>query len=163
MFPQAYTRDNLEQILESNDSVPDWFLDGDVLDRVLTYARQRADSESALDGEGTDCLITTNWSSFTDDWGYDDGNANQVAIGTFNHSVSVGKDAGLFNDTQILQSGWLLTGDGRKSQASPYVDEGYDGADTGEMWIPNGAQSYICIVELKGELLHGEPTADEAM
>lgn len=166
MFPKAFDNDNFEQILESNDSTPNWLLEGDVLNRIIEYARQRAEArgqDSALENGDADCLIVTNWSSFTDDWGYTEEGANQVSIGTFNHSVSSGKDAGLFNETQIIQRDWLETGDGRKTQAEYYIDESYDGANEGEMWIPNNAQDYICIVELSGELLHGEPSAAEAM
>jgi len=163
MFPQAFDDDHFAELVDANDSTPVWLNDPEVLERIIEYAKSRAASrgeESALDADEGDCLITTDWNSFTDDWGFDDGNANQVAIGTFNADVSSGKQADLFNDTAILQTGWLRTGDGRKSQSEMYQ---YDGANEGEMWIPEGAQSYICIVELTNELLHGEVTLADAM
>jgi hypothetical protein len=166
MFPQAYSDEHLDDLLEANSSTPDWVTNPQVLERIITHAKGRADGrgeESALDNTKAECIITTNWSAFTDDWGYDDGDANQVAIGVFNSDVSSGKGADLFTDTAILQTGWLRSGDGRKSQSEAYVDEGYDGANEGDMWIPDGAQEYVCIIELTDELLHGEPQLTDAM
>jgi hypothetical protein len=166
MFPQAFDDDHLAELVDANSSVPDWVDDPEVLQRIIEHAKGRASGrgeESALDSTEAECLITTDWNSFTDDWGFDDGNANQVALGVFNEEVSSGKQADLFNETVIVQTGWLRTGDGRKSQSEAYLDEGYDNADEGEMWIPNGAQDYIAIIELTDELLHGEVTLADAM
>jgi len=68
----------------------------------------------------------------------------------------------------ILQTQWLRSGDGRVKQAEAYTDEEYakrnDEYDvSGNLWVPNGAQEYICIVELTDELLHGEAKLSEAM
>lgn len=166
MFPQAYGSEHLEELLDTNDSTPDWLMNPETLERVLEHAQARADGrgeDSALDSTKAECIITTNWGAFTDDWGYDDEKANQVALGVFDADVSSGKGADLFTDTVILQSGWLRTGDGRKSQSEAYLDEGYDAANEGDMWIPDGAQDYICIIELTDELLHGEPQLTDAM
>jgi len=169
VFPQAYDTDTLEEMVTSNDSSPQW-LRGNALERVVEYAERRADArgeESALDSADAECLITTNWSAFTDDWGFDDGSANQVALGVFNEELSAGKGADLFTDVEILQSGWLRTGDGRKKQAAEYVDEEYSESSDynvrGQKWVPNNAQQYICIIELTGELIHGQAQLSEAM
>lgn len=166
MFPQAYDDDNLKQNVDANSSSPDWLSNPKVLERIIEHAKGRADArgeDSALDDSECECLITTNWSSFTEDWGFSGGDANQVAVGIFNEEVSSGKQADLFTDVVVLQTDWLRSGDGRKSQAEAYMDESYDNADEGEMWIPNNAQDYICIIELTDELLHGEVQLSEAM
>lgn len=168
MFQEAYDVDHLTDLLDANSSAPAWVADEEVVERIVNHARSRADArgeDSAYDHKKTPCIITTNWSSFTDDWGFDDGNANQVALGQFNEDVSAGKNADLFNNTVILQSGWLRSGDDRRTHAEHYQAEA-DGSyepSAGEMWVPNGAQDYICIKELTAELLHGEPNLADAM
>jgi len=166
VFPQAYDTDHLTELVESNSSAPDWLSDASV-ERATTYAKERAKSrgeDSALDSGDTHCLIATNWSSFTDDWGFSGGSANQVAIGTFNETA--GDQADLFEDTEVLQTDWLRSGDGRKKQAELYEDDEvvseFNGS-VGDMWIPHAAQDYICIIELTSELLHGEAELAEAM
>jgi len=165
-YQSIYDDGQFEDIISSNGSAPTWLDRNGVAERVLQYVRARAESrgeDSALDGGEVDCIITTNWSSFTEDWGFSGGNANQVAIGTLNEEASAGKQATLFTDVAVLQTDWLRSGDGRKTQAEAYIDEGYDGADEGDMWIPNAAQEYICIKELSSELLHGQPELTDAM
>lgn len=165
-YQTVYDDGQFADIISSNGSAPTWLDRDSVTDRILAYARARAESrgeESALDGSEADCIITTNWAAFTEDWGFSGGEANQVAIGTLNEEASAGKDATLFTDVAVLQTDWLQSGDGRKKQAEAYVDEGWDDATEGDMWIPNGAQEYICIKELSSELLHGEPELTDAM
>jgi len=98
---EAYDADHAEEVITSNGSVPDW-LDGAAVERIIEYARGRADArgeQSALDQSETECVIATNWHTFTDDWGYSGGAANQIAVGVFNAEVSSGKQADLFTDT----------------------------------------------------------------
>lgn len=162
---EAFNKDHLVELIESNSSAPDW-VDEAVVERIISYARGRADSrgeESALDGND-DYLILTNWSSFTEDWGFSNGSSNEVAIGSLNDEA--GSKADLFENTDILQTAWLRSGDGRKKQAERYEDkEVIDefGGSVGDMWIPHNAQSYICIIELSGELIHGKAGLEEAM
>jgi hypothetical protein len=164
MFPQAFDDDHLAELVDANSSVPDWVDDPEVLQRIIEHAKGRAagrGEESALDSTEAECLITTDWNSFTDDWGYSDGDANQVALGVYKEGV--GDNADLFKDTTIVQSDWLRTGDGRKTQSEPYEDEEFEQSDEGELWIPHKAQDYVAIIELSGELLHGSPNAADAM
>lgn len=165
-FPEAYTKDNLQDILDANSAVPDDFGEAN-LDRLLTLARQRADArgeDSAFDGDKMDCLIGTDWTGFAgDEFGYDGGKLNHWAFGVLNVEASYGKNATLFTNVQVVQQSWLETGDGRKSQVQTYVDEDYDGADDGEMWIPDGAAEYIAIVALSPELIHGDANVADAM
>jgi hypothetical protein len=162
-YPEAYTTDNLQDILDANTNVPP--IADDELDRLLQLARQRADARgSALDDQQTDCLIATEWDGFAqDEFGYHNDTLNQWAIGVLNMSASVGKDATLFTDTYVIQDGWLQTGDGRYSKIEEYEDDTFDGAGRGEMWIPKGAQEYIAIIKLSDELVHESPDAAEAM
>lgn len=164
-YPEAYTLDNLEQIIDSNDHCPS--LARDEIERLVELARQRADArgtDSALEDEQTECLIATDWTGFASgEFGYDNGDVNQFAMGVLEERVSAGRDATLFSDTVIVQNGWLQTGDGRRSQVKAYEDEDYERSDTGEMWIPKSAQEYIAIIALDPELIHGEPDASEAM
>lgn len=164
-YPEAYTEDNLCDILESNDDCPP--IGPDELDRIIDLAQRRADArgeESALERTEVDCVIATEWDGFAQgEFGYDNGTLNQFAIGVLNEQVSAGKGATLFTDTYVIQTGWLQTGDGRRNEVEAYVDDDYDNADAGEMWIPNGAQDYICIVALSDELVHGTPSVSDAM
>lgn len=163
-YPTAYTDDNLAEIIDANDSVPPWF-SGDVVQRAVDHAKQRAQArgeETALDDTEEECLIVTDWNSFTDDWGFDDGTSNQAALGVLNEDISASKDATLFSNVDILQSGWLRSGDGRKTHAERYEPD-WDEGSTGEMWIPKGAQEYICIVRLSDELIHGEIQLEDAL
>jgi hypothetical protein len=166
VFLQAYDVDHLTEVVESNSSAPDW-LTGEAVERAAEYATQRAKNRgenSALDSGESHYLITTNWSSFTDDWGFSGGSANQVAIGTLNETA--GEQADLFEDAEVLQTDWLRSGDGRKKQAELYEDKEvvseFNGS-VGDMWIPHAAQDYLCIIELTSELLHGEAELAEAM
>jgi hypothetical protein len=165
-YPEAYTDDNLYDILTANDAVPDEF-GRDNLDRLLDIARARADArgeQNALDAEQSECLIGTDWTGFAgNEFGYDGGKLNNWAFGILEAEVSRTKNATLFTDTHVVQQSWLETGDGRKSQTKAYVDDEYDGANEGDLWIPEGAQEYIAIVILDPELLHGSPTAADAM
>lgn len=154
-FPEAYGTDHLHELVESNDSCPS--PSRDEIARIAQLARQRASARpDGLEDDQAECLISTEWASFIDDWGFDNGDQNQFALGVFEGDVSSGKDADLFNDVVVVQNGWLTTGDGRRAQIQPYMDEGYDAADEGEMWIPNGAQDYIAIIALTDDLLEDE-------
>lgn len=163
-YPEAYTESNLNQILDANDSFPE-YIDADARERLLTLAQSRAAARGGpLEDEKTDTIIATDWGGFASgEFGFDGDDMNQVALGVLNYGASVGKGATLFTDVSVVQDGWLTTGDGRKTQTVEYVDEEYDNATPGNMWIPNGAQDYICIVTLSDELVHEDPTAAEAM
>lgn len=163
MYPTAYTVDNLDDILESNTNVPQ--ISADERDRLLSLARRRAASrgeQNALEDNQTDCIITTDWTTFAqNEFGYDaGGDLNEFALGIFERATG---NATLFTDTYVVQGGWLSTGDGRKSQLDQYVDDEYAQSDDGEMWVPKGAQDYVAIIRLSDELLHDAPTAAEAM
>lgn len=165
-YPEAYTDENLRQILDANDSVPS--LNDEQFERLLDLARRRADGrgnsvDTGLEEHEHECLIATDWDSFAgNEFGYD-GEVNQFAFGIYDHDVSSGKGACMFTDTVVVQNGYLTTGDGRKTQFERYYDEDYDNANEGEMWVPRGAQDYIGIVALSTELLHGEPDLADAM
>lgn len=163
-YPEAYTADNLYEILDANSAVPDEFGTAN-LERLVEIAQQRADARgNPLEDDKQDCLIGTDWTGFAgNEFGYSGGKLNHFAFGVVQPGISSGKDATLFTDVQVVQQDWLETGDGRKTQLEQYVDDDYDGADPGEMWIPDGAAQYIAIVVLSNELVHGEPTAADAM
>lgn len=166
MFQEVYDEDQFRALLDSNSSAPDWVADETIVERIVNHARSRAASrgdDSPYQHSKTPCIITTNWASFTEDWGFSKGDANQVAIGQFNADASSGKAADLFTNTVVLQTAWLRGGDGRLSQSEHYIDADFEKASAGDMWIPNGAQEYICIKELTAELLHGEPNLVDAM
>jgi hypothetical protein len=162
----AYDDEQLEDILDSNDSAPS--IDSEQFERIMELARMRArgrgDSmDDGLERDEYECLICTDWDSFAgNEFGYD-GDVNQFALGIYDHDVSASKGASLFTDVSVIQHGWLSTGDGRKTQFERYEDDDYEQAEPGEMWIPNGAQDYICIVVLDPELLYEDPGAAEAM
>jgi len=71
---------------------------------------------------------------------------NEFAMGTYERATD---NADLFNDTVVAQNGWLTTGDGRRSQVRrQYNDDGFDGADVGQLWLPRSAQDYIAVIEV---------------
>jgi len=151
-FPEAYTVENLQEIINANDACPS-LATGEV-QRLVDLAKQRASTRDELEEDQFECLIGTEWSSFaSDEFGFDNGDVNQFAFGVFEADVSAGKGADLFNETVVVQRGWLTSGDGRRAQIEPYMDDDYDNADEGEMWIPNGAQEYMLITALSEELL----------
>ena len=165
-YPAAYTRDNLVDILDANDAVPT--VTDDELDRIIELAKRRADArgeQNALEDTKTDCIIATEWTGFAQgEFGYDgDRNLNNFAMGVLDMGASVGKDATLFTDTYVIQTKWLESGDGRCKQIEQYVDDDYDGADPGAMWIPQGAQDWIAIIKLSDELILDSPQAADAM
>lgn len=164
-YPEAYTKDNLQQVLDANDSSPDPPLEQveRITDVAMTRAQSR-DEDSALDDTEVECVIATTWHSYqTDEFGYHDDTVNRYALGTYSQEASLGKQADLFTDTVVLQQEWLSTGDGRMSRTERYVDDDYDDADDGELWIPEAAQEYIAIIALSDELLYGSPTVGDAM
>lgn len=165
-YPEAYTLDNLQDILDANSSVPD--LTREEIERLVDLAERRAGArgeQNALENAETDCIIATEWYNFAaDEFGHDtEGTINNVAMGVLDMRASVGKDATLFTDTYVAQNKWLESGDGRCTQVEQYVDDDYDDATPGNMWIPQGAQEYIAIVKLSNELIHGSPQAADAM
>lgn len=164
-YPEAFNDENLQELINANGSCPDVAMDE--VQRLIDLAEQRAqlrDEDSSLDANRQDCIIATDWTGFASgEFGYDNGEVNQFAIGLLNEEASAGRDATLFNDTVVVQNGWLQTGDGRRSKIEQYNDDDFDGADEGEMWIPRSAQEYIAIIALDGELVHGSPSASDAM
>lgn len=156
-FPTAYTAAEFRKMVNANDDCPP-LADGE-MQRLLDLAQQRVSARpDGLDNDQVDCLIATEWTGFTaDEFGFDNGDPNQFAMGVFEGDVSSGKGADLFNDTVVVQNGWLMTGDDRRSQIEAYMDDDYDNAEAGEMWIPNGAQQYIAIIALSDELVSNDP------
>jgi hypothetical protein len=165
MYPQAYTVESLVEIIEANDSVET--PTNAEIERLLDLADTRAASRgetNALDESQTDCLIGTDWTSFAqDEFGYSGGKCNVWAFGVYESEISSGKGADLFSDTHVVQQGWLESGDGRMASLEAYMDDEYDNASEGELWIPSGAQQYICIIELGDELLHDDAAVADAM
>jgi hypothetical protein len=164
----AYTLDNLAQLLDSNDATPDWITDDGVLQRIVDAAEQRAATrgeQSAMDDTDPDCLLVTDWYNWaSDEWGHDtDDTLNQVMLGVLNARASADRDAILFNDAVVLQTGWLRSGDDRRTQMRTYVDDDYADSDDGECWIPRNAAKYIAMIALSDELVHGTPNVTEAM
>jgi len=165
-YPEAFTVDNLYQILDSNSVVADEF-GHDNAERLVALARQRADSrgeQSALDSTETECIIGTDWTGFAgDEFGYDGGKMNKWAFGVCKEDISRGKDATLFTNVHVVQQDWLETGDDRKTKLEQYEDEDYENSEPGEMWIPDAAAQYIAIIALSDELIHGDATVADAM
>lgn len=164
-YPEAYDDEHLLELINANSSCPDVAMDE--VQRIIDLAERRAQlrgEKSAFDGDETDFVIATDWTGFaSDEFGYDNGEVNQFALGVLNERASAGKAATLFNDTVVVQNGWLQTGDGRRAKVQTYEDTEFDKADEGEMWIPHSAQEYIAIIGISTELIHGEPSAADAM
>lgn len=164
-YPEAYDKEHLLELINANSSCPDVAMDE--VRRIIDLAERRAQlrgEKSGLDDDKTDFVIATDWSGFaSDEFGYDNGDVNQFALGVLNERASAGKRATLFNDTVVIQNGWLQTGDGRRASVQTYEDDDFDKADEGEMWIPISAQEYIAIIAISNELIHGDPSAADAM
>lgn len=164
-YPEAYDAEHLQELINANDSCPDVAIDE--VNRIVDLAERRAqlrEEDSVYDATDTDCVIATDWTGFASgEFGYDNGEVNQFAMGVVNSDASSGKDATLFNETVVLQNGWLQTGDGRRSKVEKYEDEEFEKASVGDMWIPKGAQQYIAIIAIAPELVHGEPDLADAM
>jgi hypothetical protein len=162
VFPDAFNDDMLEDILDANDSAPS--LSDEERQRIIDVTETISGAMGALDSDNDWCLIGTTWQSFCENtFGTDDNVVNRFAIGVHEADISSGKGATLFSNTRIVQHKWLKGGDNRRSQYKTFIDDGYDDANEGDLWIPKSAQEYICIVELKDELIHGKPTLSEAM
>jgi len=156
-YLEAFDVDHLHDIIDSNDSAPDF--DNVAVERLVDIAQQRASARgevNALSETQTDCLILTTWRDF------DDGSLDGCAMGVLEEEIREGKGATLFTDTVAVNRKWVENGDGRVTQLTPYNDDDFEKADEGDCWIPNGAQEYMCIVELSDELIHGEVTLADA-
>lgn len=164
-YAEAYTIDNLMELLEANSGAPDAF-GRDNAERIVTLAQQRADArgeQSQLDSDHVECLIGTDWAGFAgDEFGYHAGKLNKWALGVLDVGRSMGRDATLFKDAVVVQQGWLETGDARYTQIEEYESD-FEGASRGELWIPRKAQDYIAIIALSPELIHGDASAADAM
>lgn len=164
-YPEAFSAENLQELLNANDSCPSIAIDE--VERIVELAEQRAqlrEEDSSLDAKDIDCVIATDWTGFAEsEFGRDNSETNQFAMGVLNEEASSGKGATLFNETVVLQNGWLTTGDGRRSKIEEYVDDEFESASSGEMWIPKGAQEYIAIIAISPELIHGSPDVADAM
>jgi len=161
----AYTVDNLQSLCDANDVAPD--ISDDEAQRLVELAQQRAESrgeESALDADTKEVLIATTWNGYaSDNFGYDDNLLNKFALGELNVDVSAGKRATLFNNTVVVQQGWLQSGDSRRTKLRHYEDDDYDGGDVGDLWVANGAAEYIAMFELSSELIHGQTQLADAV
>lgn len=162
VYPDAYSDDMLDDILDANDSAPS--LSVEQRDRLLDATETISGAMGALDDDNDWCLITTTWQSFCENnFGMDDNTVNRFAVGVHEADISSGKGATLFSNTRIIQQKWLQSGDNRRSQYKTYIDDDYEKANDGDMWIAKSAQEYLCIVELKDELIHGQPSLADAM
>jgi hypothetical protein len=140
-YPKAFDEDHLHELLKSNDSCATPARDE--VERLDTLVEQRQDARTE---PARDCLIATDWSGFAaDNFGFDNGEMNEFAMGTYERATD---NADLFNDTVVVQNGWLTTGDGRRSQVQQYNDDDFDGADVGQLWLPRSAQDYIAVIEV---------------
>lgn len=157
--------DELRESINASSNCPD--IAQDEAERLVDLAQRRAQTrgeESALDADSFECVITTDWTGFTsDEFDYDNGHVNEFAMGVYAQKASEGKEATLFKHTVVVQHGWLQTGDGRRNKVEEYVDEEFDKSGPGEFWVPNSAQAYMHIVGLSPQLVHGEPSAADAM
>lgn len=164
-YPEAYDKEHLQELINANDSSPNVAIDE--VERLIDLAERRAqlrDEESTFDADDKECIIMTDWSGFAaDEFGYDNGDMNQTAIGILNTQASAGKYATLFNDTVVVQNGWLETGDARRAKIEQYNDEDFEQASEGEMWVPDKAQEYMAIIALDPGLVHDDPKAADAM
>lgn len=161
----AYTVDNLQSLCNSNGVAPD--ITEVHAERLVEIAQRRADSrgeDSALDAQESEVLIATTWNGYaSDNFGYDNNSLNKFAFGELNVDVSAGKRATLFNNTVVVQQGWLQSGDSRRTQVEHYEDDDYDGSDVGDLWIPHSACDYIALFELSSELIHGKTSLADAI
>ena len=161
----AYTVDNLQSLCNANDVAPD--ISDDETQRLIELAQQRAESrgeESALDADTKEVLIATTWNGYaSDNFGYDDNLLNKFALGELNVDVSAGKRATLFNNTVVVQQGWLQSGDARRTKLQHYEDDDYDGSDVGDLWIPLSACDYIALFAISNDLIHGQKQIADAM
>lgn len=161
-FPNASSVAMLTDRAAESDFCDD--LTTEQAERIVDLAQRRVHADSALEQHDTTCVLMTDWVSFAaSEFGYDNDEMNTTAVGTYNHSASSGKNADKFDDVTVIQQGWLTTGDGRKTQMVEYVDDDFDKASPGEMWVPHGAQEYMCIVALDSTLVHDNPSVAEAM
>lgn len=161
-YPKAFDAEHVHSLIDSNEFGPDCTVD--MAKRLCTLASQRADvrNDTAFDG-GTPCLIATTWVGFCEDnFGYDDGSVNHYAIGVHKPDVSMTKGADLFVDVHVVQQGWLETGDGRRTELQIYTDE-FDGTNDGEMWLPDGRQEYVAVIELSEDIVYDGANASDAM
>ena len=157
-YLEAFDASHLHDIIDSNDSAPDF--SRDAVDRLVKIAQQRADARgemNALSETQTDCLILTTWRDFGN------GQLDGCAIGVLEEEISDGKGATLFTDAVAVNQQWVRNADGRVTKLTPYNDKEFEKSDEGDCWIPNGAQEYMCIVELSDELIHGEITLEDAL
>lgn len=165
MYDTAHDIDELLELINDSGSCPT--IAREEAERIRELALQRATvrgEDSCLDGDVEECLITTDWEGFASgEFGYDNGEVNQFAMGEHNARVSKNAGASLFENTVVIQNSWLLTGVSRGSKTKDYNDAEFDGADEGEFWIPKSAQDYILIVILAPEFVHGSPDFADAM
>lgn len=165
MFDTITTVDELADRFNNSDYCFD--LDVDMAKRIVDIAQRRAQTrneDGALDSERQECLIATDWVSFAaDEFGYDSGQLNEFAMGLYDTERSDGSDADLFTDTIVIQHGWLLSGDGRKTEFERYNDEDFEQSDVGEFWVAHSAQPYMEIAALDPTLVHDQPGVEEAM
>jgi hypothetical protein len=161
-FKTVDTAEALADVISDSEQCDDMRMD--MIKRIVDIAQRRVNAGTALEQHEDVCVITTDWVSYASgNFGYDNNGMNTTALGIYDHERSTGKGADLFRKTCVIQQGWLVTGDGRKTQMKEYEDEDFDKASVGEFWVANGAQDYLCIVALDGTLVHDDPTAAEAM
>jgi hypothetical protein len=164
MHETAYTVDNLQQLLDANEYAPP--ITDDVVDRLVAVAQARVSAESAYDNVGPIDLVFGTWDNFCrETWGSSSTDygtePNRFMLCTINEDVSENRDAWLCEEADVIQQGWLTTGDGRKSKLK-HVDvsdtEFVD--DTRTCWCP---KEYLGRVSMSNELLTPEGTAADAM
>jgi len=160
MFPTGYTVDNLNDMIASNDSCPT--LPSAQVERLIDLAEQ-VFGGNQFESDGQVHIVATDWGNFASDtFGTDtDDLLNQFALGVYDKDVSMGRDALLFTDTVIVQTNWLRSGDGRRTQIERFQPD-FEGADVGDMWVPKSVTDYIAIISIADELVY-EQTAAGAM
>lgn len=133
--------------------------------RIAELGKQRTIDriDGPMDDESNDYVLTTDWHNFAkSEFGVDE-TVNDVVLAYPNHSLSDSKDAVLFEEAVIVQSGWLDSGDGRRVQIEKYVSEDYDDATPGSLWIPRSALDYFVVIELSDEMVRPQAQLSDAM
>jgi hypothetical protein len=177
----AYDEDHLMEVLNSNSNCRDF--NTEEVSRIAEFGKQRTMGRinGPMDDEPNDHVLTTDWHGFAkSEFGVDEVDeetssarqtdstvgrktVNDVVLAHPNEAMSDGKDAVLFEDAVILQSGWLSTGDGRRTQAEKYVSDDYDDATPGSLWIPRSALEYFVVVKLGDEMVRPQAKLSDAM
>jgi hypothetical protein len=164
MHETAYTVDNLHQLLESNQYAP--AVSDDIVDRIVEVTQARVSADGAYDDVGELDLVFGTWDNFCrDTWGSSSTDygtePNRFLVCRINEDVSQNRDAWLCEDADVIQQGWLTTGDGRKSKLKHVDVSDTEFVDESRVcWCP---KEYLGRIALSNELLTPDGTAADAM